>query len=89
MNYFFSRNNLVNVKDFDIVGGGFVIGWDVWIIYICGELNIVINNVVVWWIYGGLFFGVVEGNIFNILNGGIVDILEGSGYEGGWVYGNV
>ncbi|WP_446923963.1 hypothetical protein, partial [Klebsiella pneumoniae] len=57
-------------------------------IYIRGESNTVINNAVARRTYGGLFSGGVEGNTSNTLNGGIVDTLEGSGYEGGRVYGN-
>ena len=87
-NYSSSRNNLANAKDFDIAGGGLVIGRDAWTIYIRGESNTVINNAVARRTYGGLFSGVVEGNTSNTLNGGIVDTLEGSGYEGGRVYGN-
>lgn len=65
----------------DIVGGGgYFVSNDIWDIYIKGDIKIVLNNIIVCWIYGGFFLGVVEGNIFNILNGGIVDILEGIGY---------
>lgn len=60
-NYSSSRNNLANAKDFDIAGGGLVIGRDAWTIYIRGESNTVINNAVARRTYGGLFSGVVEG----------------------------
>ncbi|WP_427813276.1 hypothetical protein ACQKTA_07155 [Enterococcus sp. 22-H-5-01] len=86
--YSSKRNTLADERDFDIAGGGYVVGRDVWCIYIRGNTTTEIDNALARRTYGGLFSGVVEGNTSNILNTGIVDTCEGTGYEGGRVYGD-
>lgn len=86
--YSSTRNSFANQRDFDIAGGGLVIGRDAWTIYIKGDTHTIINNAIARRTYGGLFSGVVEGNTNITLKAGIVDTLEGTGYEGGRVFGN-
>ena len=84
-----NRSNFAESQaaQFDIVGGGGSInGWtsDV---FIQGDTNVVLNNVIARWTYGAGFSGVTQGNTNITLNGGIVDTLEGAGYYDRRIYG--
>lgn len=73
---------------FDIVGGGGSNGLRNREIYIYGDTNVNLNNVLARWTYAGGFSGTTEGNSTMTMNGGVVDTLEGAGYSMYRTYGN-
>lgn len=73
---------------FDIVGGGGSNSLRNREIYIYGNTNVNLNNVLARWTYAGGFSGTTEGNSTMTMNGGVVDTLEGAGYSMYRTYGN-
>lgn len=87
-NYVTNRTEGAGGARFDIVGGG---GSNaVWSpeIFVQGNTDLHLNNVLARWTYGGGFSGVYQGDTSITLNGGIVSTLEGSGYCDLRQYGN-
>ncbi|MGX7031217.1 beta strand repeat-containing protein [Vagococcus zengguangii] len=73
---------------FDIVGGGGrITGWSQ-DVYIKGNTNVVLNNVLARWTYGAGFSGTTYGDTSITLNGGLVDTLEGAGFWDNRIDGN-
>lgn len=82
-----ANNGRALTNGWDIVGGGGTPG-GLWDIYIYGNTNLVFNNLVARWTYGGSFSGVIEGNTNFTVNGGILDTVEGAGYTARRIYGS-